>query len=390
MQWQFALLLLALFYVITAFFYTLFAWSRLDTAGISANHDELIEKYRNSNVNNLLLGSSINNIPGIRIQTSNKSIAQANRCSGRPLLINQTITGTINDTECVRICLNSNGKAIVIQNADESFIYDDKFLEPGEYCTVGPRPRCNLKTTIALVTLNSVVCRSRNSRVFGGVLGTEIVACNNNRYNDVRNVLYDNLRQKNVEVFDLIENVTEDFDNERMANGEYRYTCKFDGVDERQNKYQAHPKSRLHPVRNYCASELYAAHPDVKTIFDDAGNFRCDCGKFAETRVRNKDPNDPTSLCSAVIDSDIIIRNRLREKRFSVPCFTMFSPITDVGERLPCSAEKFDRAGTAIEEIRVRYSYRRDREDLAPIEHPLYESGEITGGIGSKIGLKYC
>lgn len=319
-----------------------------------------IEKLQDDKLQTLLNGSGINNIPNLNIISTNTQVTTANDCQNAPVYIGAR--GNKND--CVLTCLNSSANVINV-GEDETYIYDSIILHRGAYCIIGPRPRCNMKTTYALMTVNSVVCRSRYPQIIGGDLGTEVVACNNRLISDPRNILWD---YANNERFSPYSTQFTDPD-ERLSDGSYRFACKFDGLDSRQNKYIAHPQNRFHPIQNYCAALVYRAHPDIQTTFDlDKQTFKCDCGQFEETRVQNIDPGNDQSQCSQLVVLDRpIVRNK-RELTVPYKCFTLYSPLSDVGRYLPCPNEQFTREGDQMATVTIPYTFKL--EDV--IEHPQY------------------
>lgn len=333
-----------------------------DTKQIAAKSAEMREKLNSGPLQSLLNGSGINNIPNLKILTTNTEIQTANKCSEKPLFVGKNTT----KEECIRICANSSANVINV-GENETYIYEQQTLSTGAYCTIGPRPECNTKTSIPMMTVNSITCRSKYPRFVGGSLGTTIVACNNSTINDPKNVLWDYKYQV---PFDPLTTVFTR-QNERMPGrkNRYRFRCKFNGVDERNNRYIPHPYNRLHPIRNYCASSIYRAHPDVRTIYDYKNSrFRCDCGDPEVTRVTNL-TEDPSSICSHLkyeIKDDVLNR-----KSMTVPfkCFTLYSTVDDVGKMLPCNNDQFTREGSQMSSATIQFTQTLD--ELT--EHPVYE-----------------
>lgn len=331
--------------------------------------------YEEGPLQNLLNGSGINNIPSLNLVSTSPEISQANNCANRPVYVankNELLT----DAECVSICLNSTAKAINVLNDNETYIFDSAALNKGSYCMIGSRPRCNMKTTYAILTINSVTCQPKFPNMVGGQLGNTVVACNNTQINDPRNVLWD---YRENEEFNPITTIFTNED-EQLANGSFRFRCKFDGLDRRANKYIENPLNRFHPIENYCSDLIYRAHPDVQTkfIYDEnkkISDYECDCGETDETRVKNLDPFDPHSQCSSIsqeIKDDIKYR-----KILTVPyrCFTLYSAISDVGKYLPCPNEQFTREGNQIAAVTLKIA-----EIINPvIEYPRYE--QLVGNV---------
>lgn len=351
------------------FMIILLVFFRFDRKTIQKQNKILETELKNSKMQALINGSGINNIPNLNIITNNNAIKTANQCGQGPVYIGDNG----NDQDCIRICENSSAHAVNVSNDPSSIEYfnDGKQLKAGVYCSIGPRPECNTKTTQVIMTVNSVTCRSKYPDLVGGPLGNTIIACNNNKIYDPHNILWDNREN---EPFSPYTTIFDDV-NEMIDENTYRFTCKFDGYDENKNKYIESPLNRFHPYRNYCAQFIYAAHPDVQTKFiDNNQSFICDCGDFEVTRVQNLYKDFPQSPCSNIQQDDkVIVRNK-RQVTIPYKCFTLFSPITDVGTSFPCPNEQFTRDGSRLGSINVIYT--TDQHDL--IEHPEYEKFQDT------------
>lgn len=322
--------------------------------------------YESDPTRDLLNGSGINNIPTLNLVTTNPEVVKANNCGKGPVFIG----ATGKDLDCIRTCLNDSAKAISV-NVGETFTYQSSILKPGVHCILGARPQCNMKTTVAMMTVNSIVCRTKYPRLIGGTLGDDIVACNNSHINDPQNVLWDYLENRRVDPW---RSVIQDED-ELMPDGKYRYRCKFYGMDVRGNKYMEHPHNRFHPITNYCADLVYGAHLDVRTVFgDDGQSFTCDCGDPAETRVKNLVPDDPSSQCSDVAYA--VTQDVKQRKRITVPykCVTLYSPLADVGRYPVCPGDKLTRQGSHMAAVELEFT--TDESQL--IEHPLYQDFSST------------
>ncbi|ATZ81582.1 PIF-2 [Drosophila innubila nudivirus] len=329
---------------------------------IELENEKTAIKLSNNKIQNLLNGSGINNIPSLNIVTTNPEIIKANECGNGPAYIGKTGT----DHDCTQICSNSSASVINVAE-NEMYIYENTTLQVGAYCIIGDRPQCNMNTSYAMMTINSVTCRPRYPELIGGPLGNTIVACNNRDIIDPQNILWD---YKFNEKFNTFTTILSNVD-ETLEDGSYRFQCRFNGYDTRKNQYMAHPFNRFHPIRNYCASGITSAHPNVKTIINpETGTYECDCGDFNETRVKNIDPNDKTSLCSNVsFDIKDDVKNR---KLMTVPyrCFNLFSPISDVGTYLPCPNDQLIRDGSHYSSVTIPFSTNTN----ALIEHPEYKS----------------
>lgn len=344
--------------IVVVFVMYMFLYYKFDK-NIEQRNESWAEKLADDKLQALLNGSGINNIPTLNIITTNAAVRKANACGKGPVRIGDTGT----DQDCIRACANSTASVINVEPG-ETYIYESAVLEAGANCILGPRPQCNMKTTYALMTVNSIVCRSKYPDLVGGPLGTTVVACNNKHINDPQNYLWDYRYNKK---FDPLSTEFTDA-NEVLNDGTYRFRCKFNGYDVRQNKLIQHPKNRFQPFRNYCASKIYAAHPAVQTILKDDGSFECDCGDPRETRVQNFDPNDKSSFCSNVskADNDDYLDRRILKVPYE--CFTLYSTLEDVGKLFPCPNDQFTRQGSQFSFVEVPYSTKLN----AVIEHPIY------------------
>lgn len=321
---------------------------------------ETAEKLSEGPLQNLLNGSDINNIPRLNIVSASHSVTAANNCSRGPVYLGSTG----NDADCVRLCANSSASAIRVRPG-ETYVNDSSVLRTGVHCVLGEPPQCNMRTSYAMMTVNSITCRSKFPRLVGGPFGTTVVACNNRLYNDQRNVLWDRRYQR---PFDPLSTVVTDED-ELLADGKPRFSCVFNGLDDRGNRYVRHPVERYHPTRNWCARHIYRAHPSVTTRYNlNKGTAVCDCGDPKVTRVRNMIPDDPSSPC---VDIQRTVKQDVKDRKIlTLPynCFTLFSTLDDVGRYLPCPSGQFTRQGSQMSSVQIPFSTNTD----ALIEHPLY------------------
>lgn len=353
-----------------------------DSKSISSRHKELSEKLKENNLQSLLNGSSINNIPTLRIaSTGIDDIDNANKCAGGPVQVSQSLDFA-STAYCQKYCLNNRAKSFTIDSSssstgeEENVIYGGKILNVGSYCTIGPRPECNLKKTYAIMTLNSVTCRSKFPNIIGGPLGNNIIACNDSKIYDPKNKLWDYVEN---EEFDPLRTRLRDENETYVENDtiKYRFRCKFDGYDERGNKYLANPVNRFHPIENWCAKKIYRAHPNVQTKFHLRDNnlpfdYSCECGDKTITRVQNIIPNDKRSQCASVAFTDKKLAKNKYRKTIVYDCFNLYSKFADVGRMFPCSEENYLREGNQFDSIELDYTYEEDE----PIEHPLYDKFE--------------
>jgi hypothetical protein len=328
--------------------------------------EQMARLYNNDRMKTLLNGSGINNIPSLNIQTSNTSVNIANQCGHGAVQVGSQV----DDSYCIRLCANSSATAFTVYEG-EIVVSNSNQLIPGNYCMIGPRPECNNKTTIPMLTVNSVVCRSRFPSLFGGVLGNDIVACSSNEFSDANNILWDYLYDEQVDPSTIL--ITDQ--DEQLTDGAFRFRCKFNGRDNRGNLYTESPFNRFIPWKNWCADNIYNAHDSVKTTFTQ-DDFKCDCGDYSVTRVKNMIEGNEKSQCAAYtydrIDGDIV--------ELSIPykCFNMNSPITDIPKMMPCPPDKFSTVSSPLDQFKLKYT-----TDLTPLGiHPLYDPSESAFSIG--------
>lgn len=327
----------------------------------------------------LINGSGINNIPTLNIISTNAVVNFANKCGQKPLLFGPTG----NDADCQRICANETAYVLKVTK-DNATYYENSKLEAGSYCMLGRRPECNTKTTSILMTINSVTCRSKYPKLFGGKTGNDVIACNNSRINDPLNVLWDYKHNTRVRA----ETISLRDENELLSDGNYRFRCRFMGKDSNNNNFMENPYDRFHPMKNYCAEYVYGAHPSVKTVIDLENNtIRCDCGDYSTTRVSNINPDDVSTRCSnEIYENKTLLPN---QKRVTIPykCFTVNSPIEEVGKYMPCPPDQFIRNGSRMSSINMIYSER----DTVPIEHPYYADFDLSDVmLGDMNGITFA
>lgn len=348
-------------------------------SNIKRINDEVMRKLKDHKLQSLLNGSDINNIPNLNIVSPNSIVTVANSCSRFPVRIHEN--GTIND--CIRTCANSSASILHVKDGDSIIWNNSQQLQGGTYCTVSDVPECNMKTTNALLTINSVICKSKFPELVGGRTGNTIVACNNSLIYDPRNVLWDYKYNKPFNAFTTIINDTD----ELLFNNEFRFRCKFDGQDIMKNNYIEHPKNRFQPIRNYCASQVYKASKLVKTKYDEHFNYTCDCGNVENTRVQHIDPNDDKSLCinTEITNKIEVISGVKKQMSLSYHCFTMNSPLEEVAKYPPCpphEEEVFADVTNRMGVIKIPFS-----EDVeALIEHPEFDKFKHNGYQKSPIG----
>lgn len=286
---------------------------------------------QNKNLADLINGNGIGNLPSVDIITNDPSINQMQKCAEGPIFMGQSTS----DLSCKRLCGNSGS---VLQISPGEIVYSNgQLLKPGAWCTV-LRPNCNLNTTYAVATVNSVACRPKYPRMFGGELGDRIVACNNSNHHSSNSVLMDNLLNQRVNRYTKMTN-----EDELLPDGSFRFTCRF-GDDTRLNAFMPHPIDRLHPAINPCTRTMYAASRSIQR----KPTGECDCGNLNDTRVANRDPNDPFSECTSCY-----MRRIGNETTISTDCYTLSSIYSDASSRVVCQPSRFNDTGADCQNFTV-------------------------------------
>jgi hypothetical protein len=308
---------------------------------------------KNENLNDLINGNGIQNLPSVNINTTDLTVNRLQSCRDGPVLMGQTAS----EFSCRQMC-GASASLVHVDDSREIFSNGER-LQNGMWCMLNP-PNCNLNTTFAVSTVNSVACRSRHPRIFGGELGNNIVACNNQQYFNSDNIIWDNLSNMRVSQYTQIQDA-----DELLPNGTFRFNCQF-GDDDFGNRFMPHTIDRLHPMRDYCSSTIFKGSRQIQQMLNGA----CDCGAYQDTRVRNKRVDDEFSTCTSCYHT----RNTNTEiSRVSYECFTLNSPYHMVGDRVPCVASQFIRNGNFCGSIDVPTA--QTRMGRAFEFHPVLDSG---------------
>jgi len=295
---------------------------------------------QNKHLSNLLNNNTLNNLPSLNLITNNEYVNQLQKCADGPVFLG-TMTIT-DDVMCKRIC-GSAGQPLNVA-FDDVIFSNNQQLQQGGWCTIN-RPDCNLNTTYVVATANSYVCKSKFPRLFGGETGNRIIACNNYQYFNPNNTLWDYLHNRRVTPQTIITD-----EDERLPDGSYRFRCKF-GDDMLGNQYLPHHLDRFHPMRNFCTENIYKASRAI-TLTD---NFKCDCGNFLETRVKNKIIGDQSTQCTPCYDEVTI-------GKIGYDCITPYSTYVNLYTSTPCLPSKQTSIGTECQSLTV--DIQKDKGDF--------------------------
>jgi hypothetical protein len=308
----------------------------------------------NENLANLLNANALGNLPSVNITSNNSMIDQLQRCRDGPIFIGKN-GGS--EFVCRNLC-GSNGRLLEVRENEEIFVNNER-LTPGFWCTL-TRPNCNLNTTFAVATANSVACNSRYPRIFGGQEGNDMVACNNLQYSNIGNMLWDDLRNQRVTEFTQF-NSDED---ELLPSGLFRFTCRFTD-DDNGNAYISHFVDRLHPMRNYCTQDLFEGSRAITMRPDTT----CDCGDYQNTRVKNRFANDTKSDCTNCFFN---YNRSINQAQIGTKCFTNRSPYRMAFDFPPCMPSEINGKGNFCQSISLNLF---EDNGLSFPNHPISFNG---------------
>lgn len=286
----------------------------------------------NKNTADLINANTLPNLPFINVVTNNTEINEIRKCINNPVYLGD---GPITDalySSCFGYCGNSAD--IITVDETSEYYYNSIKLSIGNWCVIDP-PVCNPKTSMVVATIQGNTCQSKYPQLFDST-GFKTIACNSTEINNVKNKLWDNLN--NIEVDPLEISINNQ--DELLPDGSYRFTCKFDYDPVTQNKIIPHPLNRFIPALDNCTSSIFAAHPAVHAEFITDDNnypigYTCDCGEVNETRVTNVD-GTPKSKCSSCI-----LSSTNNSATVPISCFTTSSTILTAQSGRPCGDQKF-------------------------------------------------
>lgn len=287
---------------------------------------ELKTTVLNDKLLQLTNANTIYNLPDVTLQTDNSDINALVSCKNNIKYIGEYTLDNILLKNYRQICKNScggSGELLLVEKQGD-YVYDNKFVESGVYCTVEP-PNCNHNTGYVVATVNSATCKSKYPRMFGGATSSTIIACNDEDHPSTGSVLWDYANNEPVDPSTV--NMTHE--DETLPDGSFRFRCKYNET-QNKNPYLPHPLDRLHPIVDKCNDTIYAADYSVHAKITEAG-WECDCGTFTDTRVKHLDESNPKSICTSCY----------REKdgdNYTIPylCFKETAPYTMPHDYTPC------------------------------------------------------
>nr|WOZ57601.1 PIF-2 [Menippe mercenaria nudivirus] len=274
----------------------------------------------------LMNANTISNLPEISLAGTNDATDTLITCKNKLTHLGPFTTDELTLKQYLGRCKTKCGGAgdLLLVEHDTDYIYNNKFVSPGVYCTVEP-PFCNTNTGYVVASINSVVCRSKYPRLFGGINATNIVACNDEKYPSTGSELWDYANNEAVNPSTVIMT----HENETLPDGSFRFRCKYNETLNR-NPYMPHPLDRLHPIPDKCNNTIYAADYSVKAVVTDT-TWYCECGDFGVTRVKHLDESNPKSTCTSCY-------REIKDNKYKTPylCFKKDAPYTMAKLTDPC------------------------------------------------------
>lgn len=299
----------------------------------------------------LINANTLANLPDINIITNNVDINRYLGCANNPIKLTNLEPDVLEST-CFEKCGNA-AQVVTIAQGDEYF-YNNVRLDPGNWCLYDI-PDCNPKTASYIGAVGGVTCQSKFPELFDNQ-GYNIIACNSTEIYNSSNILWDNLLNEPVVPTDTsISNV-----DELLPNGTYRFTCKY-GYDDRGNQLLPHPLNRFIPIKDNCISKVKLAHVDAKVEFskDSSGNttYKCNCGNYQDTRLKNEDENDEQSACSPCIFSKTDGPDKYTTVSIPFKCFNLSSTMSDITTARPCYPSKYTDSFTPCDTLKLTCYY---------------------------------
>lgn len=191
---------------------------------------------------------------------------------------------------------------------------------PGAWCLPTAAANCNTSTSTLVYSLNGWLCIPRTD-AFVGEGGNRIAVCDGSIRDNALNAQYDEYIPANL-VFD-------DFYEDRLADGRYRFECLAQKRDDVGNYYLTAPFNRFHLLHNYCVSGIPFALVEAKPDFERAV---CRCPSPYETT----EAGDCTA-CRTGFDRRTLTFNLRVQPCFSVRDHVNF--VVDLQRRLARNGE---------------------------------------------------
>ncbi len=305
--------------------------------------------------------NTIANLPDIALSTNNNDINDLVNCKNK-----LTYLGPYTENEdalksytgmCKTTC-GGAGELLMLEHDDE-YVFNNTFMGSGIYCTVEPAP-CNLNTGYVVGSVNSVVCKSKYPRLFGGPTASTIIACNDEKYPSTGSVLWDYANNEAVDPAKVLMT----HENETLPDGSYRFRCKYN-LTKNKNPFIPHPLDRFHPIEDKCNNSIVAASYSVHAVVNEDSWF-CECGQFSETRVKHLDESDPKSVCTSCYRD--VIKGDVRVTPYM--CFKETAPFSMPKTVLPCI--EYSGSGNLCSTVKLTIN-TSDTDDNLFINTPMHD-----------------
>lgn len=215
--------------------------------------------------------------------------------------------------DCAEYCRVSSEKEVSYKflTQPKRVISGTVATRAGAWCLPTAAASCNTSTSTLVYSVNGWLCIPRTD-AFSGEGGNRIVVCDGSVRDNALDVQYDEFIPANL-VFD-------DFYEDRLADGRYRFQCVPGRRDDIGNYYVSPPFNRFHMLRNFCVADIPFALESAQPDFE---RNVCVCPKpYDVTKDRGA-----CSACRVGFDR--------RTRTFNVrvqPCFSVRDHITFVLE----------------------------------------------------------
>lgn len=174
-------------------------------------------------------------------------------------------------------------------------------LKSGAWCLPTTAASCNTNTSLVVYSINGWMCLPKTD-LFGGEGGNRILACDGSIRDNMTNETYNTYIPANLTFNDFYE--------DKLSDGRYRFECPPDLRDEYQNKFLRSPFNRFHLIHNYCVKDIPFADDAIRPNFETG---RCNCtGKYYETETGE------CSICRVGFDENTFTFNLQR-----LPCYSV-------------------------------------------------------------------
>lgn len=169
---------------------------------------------------------------------------------------------------CVDYCRISSEEEVryVYLSSTQQVIAGRTPLSPGAWCLPTAAASCNLNSALVVYSLNGWLCIPKTDALVGEG-GNKIAVCDGSLWDNALQTRYDGFIPANLYFNDFYE--------DKLSDGRYRFQCLPNLKDDIKNKYLFSPFNRFHLLQNWCVQNIPFAKetsvPDFKT-----GKCTCD------------------------------------------------------------------------------------------------------------------